>query len=282
MTPDVLRYAAFTEDGRGGNPAGVVVDAASLDDAQMLAAAADVGYSETAFVVGGNGSGSHDLRFFSPVAEVAFCGHATIATAVALAERDGPGVLELTTQAGPVTVTTTSTPAGIAATLTSVPTRTRPASEDAFARTLDAFGWHPGDLDPAYPVHVAFAGVEHLVIAAGRLDLLAALDYDYPKLDRLMKDEGWTTVHAFFAESPVRFQVRNAFPPGGVVEDPATGAAAAAFGGYLRSLGLVQPPVQVTILQGHHMGAPSRLLVDLAEGTDRVGVTGHATRIVES
>lgn len=282
MTPDVLRYAAFTEEGRGGNPAGVVVDAASLDDAQMLAAAADVGYSETAFVVGGNGSGSHDLRFFSPVAEVAFCGHATIATAVALAERDGPGVLELTTQAGPVTVTTTSTPAGIAATLTSVPTRTRPASEDAVARTLDAFGWHLGDLDPAYPVHVAFAGVEHLVIAAGRLDLLAALDYDYPKLDQLMKGEGWTTVHAFFAESPVQFQVRNAFPPGGVVEDPATGAAAAAFGGYLRTLGLVQPPVQVTILQGHHMGAPSRLLVDLAEGTDQVSVTGHATRIVDS
>jgi PhzF family phenazine biosynthesis protein len=63
------------------------------------------------------------------------------------------------------------------------------------------------------------------------------------------------------------------------VEDPATGAAAAAFGGYLRDLGLVEPPARLTILQGHHMGAPSRLEVDLAPGTDRVSVTGHATRI---
>lgn len=47
----VLRYAAFTEDPRGGNPAGVVLDALGVDDATMLGTAARVGYSETAFVV---------------------------------------------------------------------------------------------------------------------------------------------------------------------------------------------------------------------------------------
>ncbi len=92
--PEVLRYAAFTGDPRGGNPAGVVLDAAGLGDAQMLAIAADVGYSETAFITA-RGPQSDELvvRYFSPLAEVPFCGHATIATAVAWADRHGHGRL---------------------------------------------------------------------------------------------------------------------------------------------------------------------------------------------
>src|SRR4029079_6684406 len=84
---DVLRYAAFTDRPEGGNPAGVVLDAAGLTDAELLAIAADLGYSGTAFFDG------TDIRYFSPLAEVPFCGHATIATAVALADRDGPGAI---------------------------------------------------------------------------------------------------------------------------------------------------------------------------------------------
>ena len=55
MTDDVLRYAAFTDRPSGGNPAGVVLDAAGMDDAPMLAVAAELGYSETAFLTGGEG-----------------------------------------------------------------------------------------------------------------------------------------------------------------------------------------------------------------------------------
>jgi PhzF family phenazine biosynthesis protein len=85
LSAQVLRYAAFTDAGTGGNPAGVVLDSDRLTDQQMLAIAAAIGYSETAFV----SADGRRLRFFSPRAEVAFCGHATVATAVALAERDG-------------------------------------------------------------------------------------------------------------------------------------------------------------------------------------------------
>ena len=49
-TAHVLRYAAFTADPQGGNPAGIVLDAAALSDSDMVAVAADVGYSETAFL----------------------------------------------------------------------------------------------------------------------------------------------------------------------------------------------------------------------------------------
>ena len=50
--PEILEYAAFTTDPAGGNPAGVVLDASGLDDAQMLAIAAELGHSESAFVTG--------------------------------------------------------------------------------------------------------------------------------------------------------------------------------------------------------------------------------------
>jgi PhzF family phenazine biosynthesis protein len=277
-TATVLRYAAFTHDGAGGNPAGVVLDAGPLDDAARLVVAAEVGYSETAFLelLAENGpERRYRMRYFSPRAEVAFCGHATIAAAVAVAERHGPGTVVFETLAGEVPVRTGSGPAGFTATLTSVPTHTRPAGADELGAALAALRWRPADLDDRYPPHVAFAGNEHLVLAVRDRATLAALDYDYPALDALMADRAWTTLHLAHEDAPGRFSARDPFPPGGVVEDPATGAAAAAFGGYLRTLGLVRPPARITIAQGDDLGRPSRLLVSIPPG-DRVEVTGTA------
>lgn len=268
----VLHYSAFTRGGAGGNPAGVVLDATGLTDAEMQAIAAEVGYSETAFVLPSEGR----IRYFSPLAEVAFCGHATIATAVALAERDGPGDRDVTTLGGTVTLQTSETPDGIVATLTSPPARSRPVAPSVLARSLAALRLSPGGLDPSYPPHVANAGNDHLVLGLAREKALADLSYAYDELAGLMAEQGWVTVHVFWQQADDLFQARNPFPPGGVVEDPATGAAAAAFGGYLRTIGRVPSADRFTILQGHHMGRPSRLLVDLSIGDQRVRVSGTA------
>lgn len=278
---DLLRYAAFTDGDVGGNPAGVVLDAAGLDDEARRAVAAHAGYSETAFLDAGEEPREFRMRFFSPLAEVAFCGHATVATAVALAERRGAGPVKFHTLAGLIEVTTQPTNSGYSATLTSVPTSTRPAAADVVAAALDALGWETTDLDPRYPSHVAYGGNHHLVLAVHDRARLAALHYDYARLDTLMAEHRWTTLQLVHAHTPVLFSSRNPFPPGGVVEDPATGAAAAAFGGYLRTLELVDPPAQVTILQGQDMGRSSRLVVDLSDD-DRVQVTGAATAISDA
>ncbi len=281
MNAEVLRYAAFTEDGRGGNPAGVVLEAGTLTDAEMLAIAQAVGYSETAFYMPADPQAA-TVRYFSPVAEVAFCGHATIATAVALAERNGPALLRFATQAGPVSVSTALEDGDLVATLTSPPTATRPVDDRVLDEALTTLRWTRDDVEPGYPVHVAYAGNQHLVLGVRTRNTLAGLDYDYPALQALMAREGWTTTHLFWSEDATTFHVRNPFPPGGVVEDPATGAAAAAFGGYLRDLGLVPVPSRVTIHQGHDMGAPSRLLVDIRPGTATIQVSGRATQIAPS
>ncbi|MFE9676716.1 PhzF family phenazine biosynthesis isomerase [Streptomyces sp. NPDC006259] len=277
---EILRYAAFTDDPAGGNPAGVVLDARGLDDATMLAVAAEVGYSETAFVT------RHDetsrrfgVRYFSPLAEVAFCGHATVALAVALAERTGPGEILLDTPAGEIPVATVSEDGAVLATLTSVATRSRPAESTELDAALKALGWEAGELDPALPPHVAFGGNDHLVLAAASRARLASLDYDFDGLAEVMRLHGWTTLQLVWRESPYRFHARDPFPVGGVVEDPATGAAAAAFGGYLRALGLVTGPTRIAIRQGEDMGRPSDLLIDVDPQSPRTRVTGQAVPI---
>jgi PhzF family phenazine biosynthesis protein len=276
VTDSVLRYAAFTHKGHGGNPAGVVLDATEITDDERQSIAQQVGYSETAFVDAASQGGRHRVRYFSPLAEVAFCGHATVAAAVALAERVGVGPLLFDTLAGPVGVEVVEADGVLTATLTSPPSRTRPATKAEVDGTLSALGWSIDDLDPTYPLHVAHAGNDHPVVAVRSRETLAELSYDYDRLAGLMADRGWTTVHVVHASSPTTFSARDPFPPGGVVEDPATGAAAAAFGGYLRALGLVDLPATIEIIQGEDMGRPSRLEVHIDPDDDRVRVSGTA------
>jgi PhzF family phenazine biosynthesis protein len=269
--PTVLRYAAFTDDPDGGNPAGVVLDATGVSAEEMQAVAAEVGYSESAFVAP-TGEGRYTVRYYSPLAEVAFCGHATIAAAVALGT---DGELVFDTRAGEVAIRT----GGGRASLTSVEPRVGDLPEGDLAELLAALGWSAQDLDPQLPPRVAFAGVYHPIVAVAKRERLAALDYDFERLQRLMAARDWTTIQIVWRESSVLFHARDPFPPGGVVEDPATGAAAAALGGYLRELRLVEPPASIVVLQGEDLGRPSRLEVAIPAGSGGIDVTGAAVEI---
>jgi PhzF family phenazine biosynthesis protein len=274
MTAEILRYAAFTDVPEGGNPAGVVLDASALDDAEMQQIAADVGYSETAFVTSADGD-ALGVRYFSPLAEVPFCGHATIATGVAWGDRFGPGTLRLTTRAGLVTLEVED---GVSA-LVSVEPRVEPL--DDLDELLAGLRWSADDLDPSLPPRVAYAGAFHPVIAVSSLARLAELDYDFERVGALMAARDWTTIQLVHRLGEREFRSRNPFPPGGVVEDPATGAAAAAFGGYLRELGLVDAPVTVVIRQGIELGRPSLLRVDIGE-RGGIRVSGGAVPIADT
>ncbi|MER7552134.1 PhzF family phenazine biosynthesis isomerase [Streptomyces anulatus] len=277
--PEVLRYTAFSADPEGGNPAGVVLDASGLDAAAMLSVAAGLGYSESAFLTERTGEGAYTIRYFSPKAEVPFCGHATVATALALAERDGPGELLFATAAGPVPVTVVHEGGELRATLTSVAPRVEEIAAADLTEALAALDWAAADLDPDLPSRIAYAGARHLVLAAATRERLADLDYDFARLEALMRRLDLTTLQLVWREGPEVFHVRNPFPVGGVVEDPATGAAAAAFGAYARELGLVPDAAVLTLHQGTDMGRPGTLTVELRTGDARIRVSGTGTRI---
>ncbi|MFF0085039.1 PhzF family phenazine biosynthesis isomerase [Streptomyces canus] len=283
--PEVLRYTAFSTTPEGGNPAGVVLDATTLDDGDMLAIAAELGYSESAFLtpppegLDGPEGRTFTIRYFSPKAEVSFCGHATVATAVALAERIGPGELVFATRAGTVPVSVAEEDGTVRATLTSVEPHVEEVAEADLTEALAALDWPATDLDPAFPPRIAFAGARHLVLAAATRARLADLAYDFPRLETLMHRLDLTTVQLVWRESATVFHARDPFPVGGVVEDPATGAAAAAFGAYARDLGLVPEDAVLTLHQGEDLGRPGELTVTLRAGDPRVRVGGAGALI---
>lgn len=275
---EVRRYAAFSEDPAGGNPAGVVLDARHLTAARMQQVAAEVGYSETAFVTGPIlGESAFPIRYFAPEGEVDFCGHATIATAVALGEEAGLGTYTLRTNVGPVEVTARLDGEHAVGTLRSPDLDCFPLPEELLDRLLSALRWSAADLDPELPPAVGFGGNRHPVLVAGDVHRLATLDYDFDALQRLCRAHDWVTVQLVAAVGPRTWRARDPFPWGGVVEDPATGAAAAAFAGYLRARGRATTGDALVITQGVEMGRPSRIDVELL---DRAAlISGRATPI---
>ena len=257
---DLQRIAAFADGDRGGNPAGVAIADTLPPPAEMQRIAAEIGYSETVFAA--PAPGGWQVRYFAPEGEVAFCGHATIALGAELGRRFGPGRHALFLSQADIAV---EVDAGRAV-LTSPPTRSAPLEAGVAAALLDAFGLTEADLDPRLPLSRAHGGVDHAVIALAQREGLAAMTYPFERVKALMQEAGLTTISLIHIAAPDLFIARNAFAIGGVVEDPATGAAAAALGGLLVDLGWPELAAggSFTIRQGEDMGAPSLIAVEVS------------------
>ncbi len=271
------RLSAFTDVATGGNPAGVWIGDALPDPETMLRIAGEVGYSETVFLAPRTGP-DRLARYYSPEAEVSFCGHATIAAGIVLGRGSGEGTYRLSTAVGEVPVSVSRHGEKLLASLRSVATKHEPVPAQLLDSALGTLGWSSNELDSSIPPARAYAGAWHLILATASKARLTDLEYDFQSLKTLMQRENLTTLQLVWREHIDLFHARNPFPVGGVVEDPATGAAAAALGGYLRDAGLITTPFRFVILQGEAMGRPSVLDVDVPE-TGGIIVTGSAIDI---
>jgi PhzF family phenazine biosynthesis protein len=258
----VLRIAAFSDGNKGGNPAGIWIGDDLPSASKMQAIAADVGFSETAFAV--PEGDAWRVRYFSPLCEVPFCGHATIALGAALALEHGDRTFELKLNRAEISVAGRRDGQTIASALQSPPTRSAPLDPSLQGDLLDLFDYATGDLDLRIPPATIHAGADHALLALKKRDALARMSYDLERGRELMEKAGIVTVALVFAEQPQLFHVRNAFAPGGVLEDPATGAAAAAFAGYLRDIGWPHAGV-INIVQGEDMGMRSLIRAEISE-----------------
>ena len=273
----LMRYSAFSSNPAGGNPAGVWIGNELPSQEEMQTIAKQVGYSETAFIAPTTGF-NRTVRYYSPEIEVTFCGHATIASGVALGSIEGTGTYTFATLVGDISVSVTEQNGQFKAALTSVEPKTAEATTDLVEEVLKTLDWTPANLSSAIPPIRAYAGAWHLVLAVDRIERLNYLEYDFGALKSLMEREEFTTLQLVWRETDHVFHSRNPFPVGGIIEDPATGAAAAALGGYLREKRLVQVPASIVIHQGQAMGRPSRLEVEIPEEGGIV-VSGTAVKI---
>ena len=276
---NVLKLAAFSRNGQGGNPAGVVFSDEMPNEEEMLKVAKEVGYSETAFLV--KQDDGWRVRYFAPAMEVPFCGHATIALGAALGERFGDGEYRLILNNSVISVSAEKSENGFSATLRSPNTHSEEAPREYVDKVLASFNLTTADLNPNFPVRFANAGAKHLILVLKERKTLEKMKYPFEEVKALMAEQGLVTISLLWNESDEIFHSRNAFASGGVYEDPATGAAAAALAGYLRDIGW-HGKNEFTILQGEDMGVPSRLLVKYGPKIgESVSVSGETRYISE-
>ena len=271
---NILKIAAFSDGDSGGNPAGVVIQPSLPSDSDMQTIAARLGFSETVFAMP-QGLGWR-VRYFSPEAEVPFCGHATIALGAALAMQYGNGDFPLQLNQANISVSGQYQAGQLSAALQSPPTRSTAAPAALLQEALDLFGLSADQLCPKLPPALIHAGADHLLLAVQERTTLSAMRYSLAAGRDLMRRAGLTTILLLWTENQQRFHSRNAFAAGGVYEDPATGAATAALAGYLRDIGW-EHGGHIEVVQGEDMGQRSCLQATIpTEKGSSIRVSGNA------
>ena len=276
----VKRLAAFSDGDHGGNPAGVLIADQMPSELEMLNIAAAVNYSETAFVVPLSADQKQwRVRYFSPKIEIPFCGHATIALTAVLGQETELSHFTLTLNDTVIDVEADPNGDFPKALIKSPPTWSKPLDHEMRDVFLGLFGLGEDDLSPKLSPALIHGGATHILLPLKDRNQLSQMHYDFDQGADLMSRYGITTVMLVYGEGNQMFHARNAFAAGGVLEDPATGAAAAAFAGYLRDINWPCGQ-QFIIRQGDDMGMPSIIHVtfDQEQGSP-VSVSGAVRAI---
>ncbi|MDE2805325.1 MAG: PhzF family phenazine biosynthesis protein [Gemmatimonadota bacterium] len=219
---------AFTDTPFGGNPAAVCLEIDDLSDSAMARIAAEMNLSETAFVYAADGGGERRLRWFTPVAEVPLCGHATLASAhVLLREAGLPQPVRFQSLSGPLVVSEEDG-------RLRMDFPANPPSEALMPAGLaEALGIGGGDgtgprtaSSAAPPATFTTSGKVALVVVGTEAEVLS-IRPDFGALGRVRLPGGvmGVAVTAPGAEPHVDFVSRFFAPWLGVDEDPVTGVA---------------------------------------------------------
>jgi len=176
-----------------------------------------------------------------------------------------------------IQVTTTGSDGRTTATLVSVSPRTVPIADADRRACLTALRWDERDSIPRCRCASPTPEPGTLSSPAATRERLADLDYDFDALGALMADHDWTTIDLVWRESPSIVHARNPFPPGGVVEDPATGAGRGGVRRLPARAGSGRCAARVVVHQGDDLGRPSLLTIDIpADPASGIAVTGPA------
>lgn len=265
----ILNVFALPGQPLSGNPLCVVEDATGLTPATMQAVARQFNLSESTFVVAGGADTDATVRVFTPSVELAFAGHPTLGTAYVVGQRLGRDEVVLGMPAGRIPVRGQ----GSVWTLTANPTVVRPAAVSQ-AAAAQMVGLAP-DLVVAEPVWVD-SGLEQLFVqVADPAAVEAALPDSLAVRQHAMTDRGEALCYVWAWAGPADVSARLFFSQDtALVEDPATGSAAANLGGWLAHEG--RRDLRVRIDQGRAVRRPSHLEVEVdAAGVVRVGGLVH-------
>lgn len=272
-------YDVFTDEAFGGNPLAVVPNATGLEEADLLRITREFNLSETTFVYPPDDP-AHDakVRIFSPGGEMRFAGHPTIGTALALRDLGRVGnemVLEL--GVGPIPVSVSGATATF---VTRVPLQLSDGPAPDLVARMIGQGADCVRTDRHPPV-TASLGAAYVLAELTGTDALAAAVPEGEAF-REAADMGSTVGLYVYCRSGAEIRARMFAPLAGVVEDPATGSAAAALVSFLgrlegRSQGF-------GVVQGVEMGRPGLIRAEVTVENGEpvsVAVSGAAVKVME-
>jgi PhzF family phenazine biosynthesis protein len=260
---------AFSVNGTGGNPAGVVLNADELTDELKQLAAKRLGYPETAFV-SRSAVADFKLDFFTPNRQIPHCGHATIATFTYLKKhgliagshssketidgtreiffRDGLAYME---QRRPAT--------------TSV--------EGELSSILNSLNLTTADLLPGKLPEIVNTGNSFLMVPLKNEKILASIEPDLDAISRISEPHNLIGFYPFalVPNSRVQATTRMFGPFYGIPEEAATGMAAGPLACFLFSkFGMTQPHFEIEQGRFIRPASPSMLFVDLVLNREQI------------
>ncbi|MDV6373705.1 PhzF family phenazine biosynthesis isomerase [Deinococcus arenicola] len=265
--------SAFTSTPGQGNRAGVVLDASALSEAEMRELAAFLGAPETVFVtrmaLSRTGPSAVRVRYFTPTQEVDFCGHATLALGLLLAQGGHwrGEALELETLAGRVPLRLLSE-AGVPHQVWMQQQRheVRPLPTTLRTELAEALGIDSRMVHRGLPMAAASTGLWSAFVPLLDPTILDALDPDLERIAMLSAALDVGSVYAYAPMGVSRFAARDFAPLLGIPEDPVTGSAGGALMALLARAGHL--PVRGgracgVIYQGHAIGSPGEVEVEV-------------------
>lgn len=259
----VYTLQAFAKNSKGGNPAGVVLVADSLTDAEMQRIAHQVGMSETAFVSSSKVA-DYKVRFFTPMKEVDLCGHATIATFYLMRFIN---IIKKGTY-------TQETKAGVLRIEVDMYSVAMEQPSPIFAETIDkkaiakSLNIAESEIRDDLPIQIVSTGLRDILVPIKTLEGLQAIRPNFDKVRKLSEKYNTAGYHLFTLETlkaEATAHCRNLAPLLGVNEEAATGSASGALGCYLLHHGVIASPSKLRFEQGHCMNAPSEILVEVKQ-----------------
>ena len=270
MKITVYKSSAFVKSRKGGNTAGIVLDADFLTEDYMKRIAAILGFSETAFVMKSD-CANFKVRFFTPIEEVALCGHATIGTFYTLANQGyiKPGHYLQETKAGVLHIE-------IKKDLSIMMNQTTPKfyeiiNKEEIAASLNIT---IADILEDLPVQIVSTGLKDIMIPVKTMELLNSISPNFAKIKEISKKYNVIGYHVFALEGPSNSNAlcRNFAPLYEIPEESATGTSNGALGCYLFEYGKLDctQAENIVFAQGYSLNRPSEILVSLTVERNKI------------
>lgn len=285
---EIWRVNAFTDTPFTGNPAGVVPEALGLPDSLMQSIAKEVNdISETVFILPPETDQADlRLRFFTATTEVDLCGHATISALFTLHWRgdingqNETKTLRVETRVGILELGLTFENGRLQwATMEQLVPEVAPAT--GAHRAAEVLGLESSAIARQPEIGCCSSGLWVCFVPLTDVAQLASIELRRELIEQLWPENpDLVGVYAFAFIDEETTQGRFFSPAKyGILEDPVTGTASGALGGYLIANGLMPRSGVLQARQGVEMGRPGMVRVS-RNANGRMSVSGRAVAII--